>query len=269
MAAAVVVVAVGAAAVLLMHHRLAGTGTGTPARGSNTTAAAPGQPATAAAVLSWVQRNLPPLSGVVAPEGLAKQLEAVGFTHVVSDDRAGIDWSTVQFLIAGTGPRRPALVAAELAGHGAPVAIFGTGSAELSVMQLLAGTGSPAVRMKMDATVRTRAGEQLLANPAVHPDAAARSLLAAGRLDMRAATILATLAQNSEVAVGGFVQDPAEQRAGLPIRSMTITVPDLDQANQAVFAAMSLFHPSATKPTGADSERLTWSPAVAPVTTTG
>ncbi|MGI8879439.1 MAG: hypothetical protein ACR2KJ_02805 [Jatrophihabitans sp.] len=217
-----------------------------------------------------MEANLPPLSGLVAPAALAEQLGAAGFTHVVSDRRtAGLDWTTIEFVIAVDGPQRPAAVAGQITRHGATVAEFGAGAARMSVVELLDGTDSPASRVKMDAAVRKMAGAQLLGNPAVHPDAAARALIAGGRLDMRAATILATLAQDGEVAVGGLVQDAAERRAGLPIRTLTITVDDLDRANRAVSSAMSLYHPSSTQPTGANSERLTWSPAVAPVITTG
>src|ERR1039458_8633467 len=101
---------------------------------------------------------------------------------------------------------------------------FGAGSARI-VIRAVATEGGAAYRAALHADVQARmaVGQQLLANSRLHASATARRQLAAGEVDARLLTTLATLAALYPIDVAGFGGPGAHARAGVPLRSADIS----------------------------------------------
>jgi hypothetical protein len=101
----------------------------------------------------------------------------------------------------------------------------------------------------------------------VHPDGATRALLLAGSIDVRAENVLTQLARTTTIYVTDPTADPAETRAGLPIRSVVVTTPDAQHAQDVQGALDALAvpnRPSSIQTISPRKFRLTWQPSVAP-----
>jgi hypothetical protein len=113
-----------------------------------------------------------------------------------------------------------------LVGVYAPVVLasFGQGSAQI-VVRAVAPDGAPAYLAQLRSDVRARmvAGRQLLHNSRLHASAAARGQLAAGAVDSRLLTTLATMAALYPIDVAGFSESGAHASAGIPLRSAEIS----------------------------------------------
>ena len=113
-----------------------------------------------------------------------------------------------------------------LAGVYAPVVLasFGQGSAQI-VVRAVAPDGAPAylAQLRSDWHARVVAGRQLLHNSRLHASAAARGQLAAGDVDSRLLTTLATMAALYPIDVAGFSGSGAHASAGIPLRSAEIS----------------------------------------------
>jgi hypothetical protein len=101
---------------------------------------------------------------------------------------------------------------------------FGQGSARI-VIRAVAPDGSAAYRAALQADVQARmaVGQQLLGNPRLQASATARRQLAAGEIDARLLTTLATLAALYPIDVAGFGGPGAHASAGVPLRSADIS----------------------------------------------
>ena len=101
---------------------------------------------------------------------------------------------------------------------------FGAGSARI-VIRAVAPEGGAAYRAALHADVQARmaVGQQLLANSRLHASATARRQLAAGEVDARLLTTLATLATLYPIDVAGFGGPGAHASAGVPLRSADIS----------------------------------------------
>jgi hypothetical protein len=113
-----------------------------------------------------------------------------------------------------------------LAGVYAPVVLasFGQGSAQI-VVRAVAPDGAAAylAQLRSDWQARVVAGRQLLRNSRLHASAAARGQLAAGAVDSRLLTTLATMAALYPIDVAGFSGSGAHASAGVPLRSAEIS----------------------------------------------
>ncbi len=113
-----------------------------------------------------------------------------------------------------------------LAGVYAPEALasFGRGSAQI-VVRAVAPDGAAAYRaaLQADLLARTTVGGQLLHNARLHASASAQRQLAAGEVDSRLLTTLATLATLYPIDVAGFDGSGAQASAGVPLRSADIS----------------------------------------------
>jgi hypothetical protein len=113
-----------------------------------------------------------------------------------------------------------------LAGVYAPVVLasFGQGSAQI-VIRAVAPDGAAAylAQLRSDWQARVVAGRQLLHNSRLHASAAAREQLAAGDVDSRLLTTLATMAALYPIDVAGFSGSGAHASAGIPLRSADIS----------------------------------------------
>jgi hypothetical protein len=101
---------------------------------------------------------------------------------------------------------------------------FGAGSARI-VIRAVAPDGGAAYRAALQADVQARvaAGQQLLANSRLQASPTARRQLAAGAVDARLLTTLATLAALYPIDVAGFGGPDAHASVGVPLRSADIS----------------------------------------------
>lgn len=217
---------------------------------------------------AWMSQELPHTAGVLATDPVKSQLAQAGFGKVV--DAAGLAPGQVQFLVSNAALRANAkrdAVIAQLLAYSAPIAVFGTGADEIVVRQT---TSTPdAIRIVHHASgVRQRAAQerQLLENRALRFNADGALILRAGALDLRAASVLALLADATPLQVQ-IVVDPAERAAGLPARRLLIQSSAPEKVH-AVLAALPASYRLATDQRIANgAERLIWpidpDPAVA------
>jgi hypothetical protein len=101
---------------------------------------------------------------------------------------------------------------------------FGHGSAQV-VIRAVAPDGAAAYRAALQADVRARTavGQQLIHNPRLQVSAAARRQLAAGEVDTRLLSTLATLAALHPIYIAGFGGSAAHASAGVPLRTADIS----------------------------------------------
>jgi hypothetical protein len=102
----------------------------------------------------------------------------------------------------------------------AVLASFGTGKTEVAV-RVVAPHGVPAYRAGLLADVQARrsAGKQLLGNNRIHAAGAARKQLAAGEVDSRLLSTLATLAAQYPIDITRFGLGGPGATAGVPFRA--------------------------------------------------
>jgi hypothetical protein len=101
---------------------------------------------------------------------------------------------------------------------------FGQGSAQV-VIRAVAPDGAAAYRaaLQADLQARTTVGLQLINNPRLQVSATARQQLAAGEVDARLLSALATLAALHPIYVAGFGGSAAHASAGVPLRTAEIS----------------------------------------------
>jgi hypothetical protein len=106
------------------------------------------------------------------------------------------------------------------------LASFGTGQARIDV-RAVAPDGAAAYRTALAADVRARraAGLQLLADPRVTVEAAARTELASGRVDARLLITLAAMAANEPVHILAFGGADPGASPGTPLRTAELAAP--------------------------------------------
>jgi hypothetical protein len=147
-----------------------------------------------------------------------------------------------------------------------PVAIFGDGPDRVEVRQILPrGTDGVDVRRSADQQARQRAEAALLHNRRVQVDLAAVRVLEAGGLDLRAATVLALMADRELLQVDAIDSDPAEAAAGLPARTVEITVTPPALVADTVDSLPTDFRPQLVRKLGPTRSQLVWPIAAAPV----
>lgn len=193
-------------------------------------AAATGQPVTdpPGQLVAWTLRNLPGYTKLLTDAGTRDVLVARGYPSaqlgVLSDSP---EHSGAQLVIETAGVRRLADQPRSVAGAmlrqalaGAlPVAIFGTGPDRIVVSQL----GGRRLD-QVDAPRRLAAGQALARDAELTLDPPTASAVLSGRLDLRAAHLLSTLASSHRTELLALEQDPAERLAGAPIRVIDIRV---------------------------------------------
>jgi hypothetical protein len=108
----------------------------------------------------------------------------------------------------------------------APVTLssFGHGSAQI-IIRAVAPDGAAAylAALRADLLARMTAGRQLMRNPRLHASATARRQLAAGEVDSRLLTTLATLAALHLIDVASFSGSGSQASAGVPLRAADIS----------------------------------------------
>jgi hypothetical protein len=229
------------------------------------------------AMVAWAERNLDHEAAVVSDRATVALLRASGFRDVISFAHLGqtpvatVDYGLfVPGAVPGSAPAGDA--AARLRNLSLPVALFGPAQPAASARQVFPhGTATAVKRQVRDGALQRSGGQQLLTNPAVRPDATTRAALLAGSIDLRVENVLALLATSTTLYVTDPVAEPAETRAGLPVRSVVVTTVGSQQAQDVQNTLSTL-----TVPYRPDIEdisprkfRLIWQPAVAPATSIG
>jgi hypothetical protein len=171
--------------------------------------------------------------------------------------------------------RTPALQSAAFAGSAAvnaellaavPLAVFGNGSAQLVVEQVLGmSEAERSARLEADRNSRRIAGPALVRNPGLAVGGSARAPLQNGMLDLRPATALALLAVSTAVSLVSLPIDPAEAEAGRPIRSIRVTVSEPATLTRLVSMLPVEYRPRSVHAGSDGVFTLTWAPAVAPI----
>jgi hypothetical protein len=146
------------------------------------------------------------------------------------------------------------------------VAIFGSGPHRVEVRQILpGGIDGVDVRRSADEQVRQRAEAALLHNRRVQVALPAVRVLEAGGLDLRAATVLALMADQASLLINAIDSNPAETAAGLPARTVEITVTQPTLVADTVRSLPTDYRPQLVRKLGPTRRQLVWPIAVAPV----
>jgi hypothetical protein len=104
----------------------------------------------------------------------------------------------------------------------------------------------------------------LTQNPAITIATGVRDQLLAGRLDLRAETVLATLARSTAFHIEAVRAEPAEADAGMPARSVALRLAHPPGAGWFQSHLSSDYRPIGIMRTGPRVEWLTWSFRVEP-----
>jgi len=92
-------------------------------------------------------------------------------------------------------------------------------------------------------------------------------VLSSGRLDLRAASVLVQLAQDTTVYLLDAVVHPAEAAAGGATRTFTVTVDDPVVADSALAVLPKSFRPATITRVSQATYILIWPPSIAPMIT--
>jgi hypothetical protein len=229
--------------------------------------ASPVPGATTLALEKWIGANLAHETPIAADSAVSQDLAADGFTALPGLPTGSQDWHTEAYFISTPSIRAQGMdaIAAALAAS-APVAIFGQGDDRVEVRKIdPSGPADLTSRMATDKSQRKQAGTSLLRNRHVHADKNAQATLSAGQLDLRAATVLAVLADKGDIQLIGVPQDPAEEAAGLPVRDLTVTAPNASALTTTLYALPVSYRPLHITSVAGGAVHLQWDVAIAPV----
>ena len=216
------------------------------------------------ALVTWLATALPKDAPIFTAAPMAAALRRAGFTAVATGTpptatggrRTGTYWLVSS---GATGASAAAIATA------VPVARFGSGATADEVGLMLAGA-TPARRdaaIASDRSNRLAADAALAANQAIQTGPTVHRMLRRGGLDLRAASMLALLADAGPVRVRSLPIDPAEAAAGRPAR--TVVVDSSAAELQQVRAEMPTRYRPISETTTAAGTTLVWPVAVDPV----
>jgi hypothetical protein len=220
---AVVLIAIvlGAAAIAVALNRNGAPGRGEAGNGAlGAAASARGQAAT------WVAQQVAADAIVACDPAMCSVLQGRGIpaSRLLVLQSGNADPLGSNVVMATAAVR--SLFGSRLASVYAPEVLvsFGEGSAQI-VIRAIAPDGGAAYRAALHADVQARmaVGQQLLGNARLQSSATARRQLAAGEVDARLLTTLATLAALYPIDVAGFGGPGAHASAGVPLRSADIS----------------------------------------------
>jgi len=228
----------------------------------------------------WLAANVPYESRVTADAFVTSDLvragrvrpEPVDYIRICSSVDGSLpfgSWRDFDYLVSTASTRVDSAILPPLEQalrSSIAVAIFGSGSHRVEVRQILPrGIDGVDVRRSADAQARRRAEAALLHNRRVLVDLAAVGVLEAGGLDLRAATVLALMADRELLRVDAIDSDPAETAARLPARTVEITVTQPTLVADTVRGLPTDYRPQLVRTLGPMRSQLVWPIAVAPV----
>jgi hypothetical protein len=274
--ALLVAVVIAIVVVILTRPSHHGSPAVTASRGAQSTASAGGGGARQDSVelhaaATWAAVQLPHAAQILADHDTQVALAAAGFTAVetvpsaaAAPASAATDPTPPSFeYVISTSTLRaqadsdPAL--ANALNSALPVADFGSGAQQIVVGQASSDPAAVvAKRRSTDVQIRRSAETELIANPAIRAVGTALAALQSGQLDLRAATVLAFLANSSHVDLINVTVDPPEQAAGLPIRSIDV-ISDSQSAMQTILSTLPLaYQPASITPLSNGADRVVW-----------
>jgi hypothetical protein len=218
----------------------------------------------ARAAARWISANLPVTAPVLTAPDAAGLLRGLGFVVTASGSPCRADAYVVVTPALRSRARGDRTTAACLASS-LPIAAFVGGSDISEVRQVTpdaARTQQARLRSLAD---RRRGGAALAANPAIDASAPVRRSLVAGRLDLRAETVLAALAQHERFRVVAVIAEPAEARAAMPARTVELTLTRRPAFDAVLAGLFGTYRPLIVRPTSGDTARVTWSFRAAPL----
>jgi hypothetical protein len=220
---------------------------------------------------SWIQANLARETPMSADPGVALDLGFYGFTaaHAVEADGRGTQsWDTDEFIVSTPTIRdvvSRSLERAAARSSTEPVAMFGRGADRVEVCMIVHASASNLDdHLASDARDRATAGSALMRNPRVTLDAALRTRLGRGELDLRAAAVLALLAAKTDVHIAKIAIDKSEAAAGRPARTLILTLRDAEALATTLRTLPAAYAPADVRKVGA-AIRLQWSVGLAPM----
>ena len=214
---------------------------------------------TTAQAARWMQSNVAKDATVFAPTALLADLHRSGITQAAAVPGVGRE-PAAGFLLSTPSLRSDATVqraVASVVAASLPVAQFGAGASRVEVRQVSPdGLANLQQRRMQDLGYRKLAGTELLRNPHVQVSADARNQLGRGDLDLRAETLLAVVANSTDVRVVEIVDDPAEEGFGLPARTVVVSVGQLAPLQAAVAGLPGTSKPAISAVSG--KQQLDW-----------
>ncbi len=229
-----------------------------------------------AAAMIWASRSLSREAVIVGDAASIPTLRSLGFRLAVSFENLRarpeptLDYvldipATVPSYETAAGGARARLVRLSL-----PLAVFGTGATAATMREILPdGTEAMARKRADNADVQKTAGRELVRNAELVLDSATKTALLSGKVDLRVENVLSELASMGLVYVSDPQLDPAEARAGQPVRSVVISTRD-QRATQSMLSSMiAPYRPETMQLISPQKLRLTWQPAIAPATSVG
>lgn len=224
-------------------------------------------------VVAWVLQNLPGYPILLTDTGMRNLLVSRGYPRAdVGMLAAGTDAGQLatrpvpgdsRFLVITPGLRAAArqpntatgALAARALANALPLAIFSDGASRVELSQ---PTGQSA---DLGQRARLLAARALIGTAGLTLDRAVVPAVTGGRLDLRVTSVLKLLAARHPTKLAGVEQDPAELRAGSPIRIIDIRLTGKgDQLLAGTLASL----PSALRPAQytqqSDSYQLVWLP---------
>lgn len=188
------------------------------------------------AAYDWIRANLP--AGIHL---LADGFDPPAGYQSVALTTAGANWKNYSYFVTSTTSDPPAGSAlATVWKSSTAVALFG----DVQVRYILPLTPPDEIQRNhdRDRADRLRAGAALQANAHLTSSPAAKDILAAGQLDLRAAAVITALVTQAPVALSKIIVIAPEAAAGMPARAITIYSSDpagVTRALSGVSAALA------------------------------
>jgi hypothetical protein len=189
------------------------------------------------AVADWIRANLP--TGIRV---LADGYDPPAGYQPVSLAAAGQNWKNYNYLLTTrTGDPTADSDLARVWKSSIAVAVFDT----VQVRLILPLMSPEQIRRNRDddRAERARAGAALQHNPELIATPAAKAILAAGELDLRAAAALTALVGQVPLTLNKIVVVPAESAAAMPARTITVYSTDPATVTRALSGLSTAFAP--------------------------
>jgi 4-amino-4-deoxy-L-arabinose transferase-like glycosyltransferase len=224
---------------------------------------------------SWIEQNVPHTARLTVDDAFWVDLVRSGFPrqNVVWYYKVDTDpavqrlspdgWKDYDYVVSTqslrTNPQAAPQVA-EALNNSVLYAVFGSGDTRVEVRRVISsGLASFTSQLKTATAMRKTASAALAGNSALSETPAARAELATGRLDLRAAAALVSLAAIQPVKIDSLAIDPSEAAAGLSIRTVDVAGLTVAQARAELSGQATSYQPMQIRALASGGVRLVWS----------
>lgn len=223
----------------------------------------------------WIEQNIPHTARLTVDDAFWVDLVRSGFPrqNVVWYYKIDTDpavqrlspngWKDYDYVVSTqslrTNPQAAPQVAQAL-NNSVLYAVFGSGDTRVEVRRVIPSELSSFTRQLETATaMRKTASAALAGNSRLTETPAASAQLATGRLDLRAAAALVSLAAIQPVKIGSLPIDPSEAAAGLSIRTVDVAELTVAQARAELSGQATSYQPMQITALATGGVRLVWS----------